>query len=343
MSTEPLTGISNTAVYVAAGRAVGAREPDALARNPDYLAGPLLGDAWMSLQEHPCVRAVDQSYEDSMRDIEVVRHVRATTVRSRFVDRALLRAVAAGAKQLVIFGAGLDSRACRFRTQLASVDIFELDNPATQAFKRRRMAAVIGRIPENVAYVSVDLLKNDVVTLLRSFGYTASKRTVFVLEGVTMYLSERAFHSILGIVALCPAGSSIVFDFVSREFVQMLKRADFQSAFMSQKLNRFSRLIENEPWNFGISPGTECRLLEAFRLEVLRVMDVTAPEALQQYLTRVDGTIVGADAVDLEFPDGAGIGNLSTRSIRYGSRLSRDRARKRSQLLSPQLVEAIVR
>src|SRR5262245_9558611 len=117
--------ISRTCFFTAAGRAVGAREPDLKAQNPDYLAEKLLGDRPELVLAHPCTRALAVSYGEAMSDAEVVGLVRSMTNRTRCIDEVLQRAVADGVAHVVILGAGLDSRAYRFRDRLAGVRVFE--------------------------------------------------------------------------------------------------------------------------------------------------------------------------------------------------------------------------
>ena len=94
-------GISRTSIFVAAGRALGAREPDPSARNPDYLAEKLLGDPSTLGLDHPAVRALSLSYDEALKDPEVASNVRMMIVRA-FIDEALERAIAGGATQVVI-------------------------------------------------------------------------------------------------------------------------------------------------------------------------------------------------------------------------------------------------
>jgi len=96
------TGISKTAIWVAAARAIGALEPDPGARNPDHLARPLLGDPAGLVLHHPVVDALSSSYEEAMRDMEVAGVVRAMAERTRFIDEALERAIGAGVTQVLI-------------------------------------------------------------------------------------------------------------------------------------------------------------------------------------------------------------------------------------------------
>ena len=153
---QPSPKISRTSIYVAAGRAVGAREPDPAPRNPDGLAEKLLGDPSKLELDHPAVRALSLGYDDAMKDVEVVSNVRMMTVRTRFIDEALERAIAGAAAQVVILGAGFDTHAYRCQELLAHVRVFEVDRPATQGLKKQRVTEVLGGPPVNLTYVAID-------------------------------------------------------------------------------------------------------------------------------------------------------------------------------------------
>src|SRR5678816_4861019 len=170
-TSPPAHGISKTSIYVAAGRAVGAREPDPSARNPDYLAEKLLGDPAALNVDHPAVRALSLPYDEAMKDGEVIGIVRAMMVRTRFIDESLERAIAGGATQVAILGAGFDSHAYRFRELLAGVRAFEVDRPVTQTLKRQRVNEVLGGPPDNLTYVPIDFQHEDLREVLARHGY----------------------------------------------------------------------------------------------------------------------------------------------------------------------------
>jgi O-methyltransferase involved in polyketide biosynthesis len=118
-TNQPPPGISRRSIYTAAGRAIGARESDPSVRNPDYLAEQLLGDPSAFNVTHSSVTALGLSYDEAMKDVEVVSTVRMVLVRTRFIDEALERAIASGASHVVILGAGFDSHSSRRRSFLS--------------------------------------------------------------------------------------------------------------------------------------------------------------------------------------------------------------------------------
>jgi methyltransferase (TIGR00027 family) len=116
--------------------------------------------------------------------------------RSRIAEEALTAAVNAGAKQLVVLGAGLDTLA--YRTPLAAdLRIFEVDFPATQARKRQMIAAAGIAVPDTLTYVGVDFERETLAAALDDAGFAAAKRSFFSWLGVVPYLTEAAVFSTL--------------------------------------------------------------------------------------------------------------------------------------------------
>lgn len=294
MSPLP-AGVSKTSIYVTAGRAVGAREPDESVRNPDYLAERLLGDPAALGLDHPIIRAMQTGYADAVQDPEAARGIRMMMVRTRFIDACVKRAVAAGAKQLVILGAGLDTRPYRFRELLSDVRVFEVDRPETQSWKRQRVQEVLGEAPPNLAYVAIDFDKQDLSEALSRAGCDAALRTLFIWEGVTMYLPEAAVTATLRLVASYAPGSSIVFDFVYRWVARYLATVDVDRIPEERRrvVERLRSIQGEEPFQFAMPDGGEREFLEQAGLEAGEPLSVRGEAAVQQYLTRRDGSIVG--------------------------------------------------
>lgn len=292
--------VSRTAVYVAAGRAVGAREPDSDVRNPDFLAEKFLGEDLSAFDlDLPIVRALKQSYDDAMQDIEVASTVRAMTVRTRFIDDVLERAVAAGARQLLVLGAGLDSHAYRCTDLLRGVRVFEADRGVTQEWKRRRVDEVLGGPPDNLTYVAVDFQTDNLRDVLGQHGYDFGVRTCVIMEGLTMYLTEPALRDTLELVASHPAGTSVVFDFVSDILVGGLKQFDITQAPEAARpyMQNFLHMIRDEPWEFGFPFGKEREYLLDLGLDVSEILMLASEEASSRYLTRADGTELAAEQI----------------------------------------------
>jgi methyltransferase (TIGR00027 family) len=127
-------------------------------------------------------------------------------MRTRAIDAALRQGAAAGMKQLVVLGAGLDARAWRM-PELADVVVFEVDHPSTQAYKRARVG---GRAPaaREVRFVAVDFERDALGEVLAHAGHDASAPTFWLWEGVTPYLGLDAIRATLAAVAARSAPGS---------------------------------------------------------------------------------------------------------------------------------------
>jgi methyltransferase (TIGR00027 family) len=291
--------VSRTAVWVAAARAVGAREPDMDVRNPDYLAERLLGDVSQYDVDVAIVDALDEPYADAMSDPETAAMVRTMTVRSRFVDDALDRAIDAGVKQVLILGAGFDSHAYRFEDRLESVRVFEVDRPLTLAMKRERVQQVLGRVPENLTYVDADLETDDLAGMLAEAGYDVGLPSFVLMEGLTMYLHEEAIGKLFAFVNAHPPGSAVVFDFVTAFMVAGITNVNLDEVPDAGRafVQRFLHLVRDEPFRFGFPVGEERQYIESKGFEVGDLIVLDGEEAVRRYLKRADGSEVGEEGM----------------------------------------------
>jgi methyltransferase (TIGR00027 family) len=133
-------------------------------------------------------------------------------VRTRFAEDALTVAVARGVRQLVVLGAGLDTYA--YRTALAeSLHIFEVDHPATQAWKRQRLAEAAIPVPSTLTFAPVDFEGGTLAEGLAAAGFVPTKQTFFTWLGVVPYLTEPVVFSTLRFIADLPGGAHVVFDY----------------------------------------------------------------------------------------------------------------------------------
>jgi methyltransferase (TIGR00027 family) len=205
---------SKTAVYVAAARALGSKDPDPQRRNPDYLALKFLGPRERALLPELQLDALDLDFDSAMKALGGHLLVDVLTYRTKAYDAALLDAVQHGATQVVVLGAGFDSRAYRFQSQLGKVRFIEVDLGPTQGYKKQRLGEILSVIPPNVAFVPMDFAKDDLLDQLRNAGYSEQQNTFFLWEGVTYYLPESAVKDTLHFVRDHSASvSRIAFDY----------------------------------------------------------------------------------------------------------------------------------
>ena len=184
--------------------------------------------------------------------------------------------LAGGAEQLVILGAGYDSRPYRFADRLSGVQVFEVDHPATSAAKQAKIRALIGEIPANVAYVAVDFTVDNFADKLLASGYRTTRPTVFLWEGVTPYLDLAAVDAVLGFVTTnAAAGSAIVFDYILRSVTE-------GTCTLRGAANEFAKMSRtSEPLSFGIDEGQAPAFLASRGFQ--NVVDVGAQELTSRY------------------------------------------------------------
>jgi len=133
-------------------------------------------------------------------------------VRTRFAEDALTAAFARGVRQLVVLGAGLDTYA--YRNALGeSLHVFEVDHPATQAWKRRRLAEAAIPLPPTLTFAPVDFERETLADGLAAAGFDPAKQAFFTWLGVVPYLTEQAVFSTLEFIARLPGGAHVVFDY----------------------------------------------------------------------------------------------------------------------------------
>jgi len=134
--------------------------------------------------------------------------------RTRFAEDALAGAVKRGVHQLVVLGAGLDTYAYRglLRDRLR---IFEVDHPATQAWKRQRLAEASIPLPPALTFAPIDFEHQALAEGLAAAGFDSRQPTFFTWLGVVPHLTEEAIWSTLGFIASLPNGGHVVFDYAN--------------------------------------------------------------------------------------------------------------------------------
>jgi methyltransferase (TIGR00027 family) len=211
-----------------------------------------------TLLGHRLTRYVPRIYRYPYEGVAVMAHHAAA--RTSFYD-----AVVAGRpdaiEQLVVLGAGLDTRAHRLPAR-AALRCFEVDTPKTQAFKLE-MSHRAGIEAPAVTYVSADFSKESWLDRLVAAGFDPKKATLFTWESVCMYLDGEAVERTLRTIASTAPGSIVAFDYLAKELVED------RSA-----LGRYVQAILQalgEPWTFGIatSPPGESASADAPLLDFL--------------------------------------------------------------------------
>jgi methyltransferase (TIGR00027 family) len=178
------------------------------------------------------------------------------SARIGFFDAAVDRYLP-GVAQFVILGAGFDTRAYRL-TSDTRVRVFEVDSPATQRVKRETLEKA-GIDSRAVTFVPADFEKEDWLACLTAAGFEAGERTLFLWEGVTMYLDRAAVEDTLRKIASTAPGSAVAFDYFTTEALE--------SPALYWRYGRAATKAAGETLKFGVdsTPPSRERLAELLR------------------------------------------------------------------------------
>ncbi|WP_433664458.1 class I SAM-dependent methyltransferase [Nocardia sp. CA-128927] len=165
--------------------------------------------------------------------------------RSRFAEETVAEAVADGARQVVILGAGLDTFA--YRNPDPTLRVFEVDHPATQAWKRQLLAEAGITVPDSLTFAPIDFESETLATGLASAGFAGDQPAVFVWLGVVMYLTREAIQSTLRYMAGQATPVRLVLDYIPpaseaapEHRAQLQARADRMAALGEPLLSHFT-------------------------------------------------------------------------------------------------------
>lgn len=269
--------VSNTALGAAVCRLIEQYQPDATRLFSDPLVKELVGAPIRLVMQLAPMRTLTVNRTDA-----VTNGLYGSQVcRTRFIDDVVQSALAQGISQLVILGAGLDTRAYRLQG-IDRVKVFEVDLPTGQNAKKAKLQKHFGRLPENVAFIPIDFDTQTLDTVFSKTSFDASKPAVFIWEGVTQYISEDAVRQTLAFVGKCAPGSVLVFTYVLKSIIE--RRSDIPGA------DKMLDLVgKSSPWMFGLEPAEIKQYLQPFHLAVQA--DVSNADYQQKYLKPLNRTL----------------------------------------------------
>jgi len=183
--------------------------------------------------------------------------------RTKYIDAVFVQALKQGFDQVAIFGAGLDSRALRFQDINQSTKIFELDAPITQQQKLKAYRAKKLNIPNNVIFVPIDFNKDNLAEKIEQAGLISGIKTLFIMEGVTMYLTAEAVDSTFSFISeVSGTGSLIVFDYIHSEVI----RGENRYLGGKDAAERVAKL--GEAWTFALEEKEVESFLGKFNIQL---------------------------------------------------------------------------
>jgi methyltransferase (TIGR00027 family) len=207
-----------------------------------------------------------------------------TIARSRIAEDALSGAVERGIRQIVILGAGLDTFALRNPHGARQIRIYEVDHPATQAWKRERMATAHLALPPWLIFVPVDFERDDLGKKLVGAGLQQNLPAFFTWLGVVPYLTQDAIGSTLDYMASIQ-NSEVVFDYMeppeafSEEFAELV----------SERTKQLERM--DERWTSRFEPAGIAAFLRAHGF--CDIEDISFQEITSRFGRAVQGLAAG--------------------------------------------------
>jgi len=280
---------TSSAEIMALIRTLGYKENGETIRTEDYMAEVFLSKFMRFILSFSFVRSLILA----IYAIKLPGGLPYIMAKSRAIDDMLIQAFNEDDKpeQLIILGAGYDTRTYRFRDELTNIKCFEIDHPEMIARKRSAMKEITdtlaGKANEksSVNYCAADFNGKDNFDLawLVSQGVDKDKKTVFIIDGVSYFLQADAFKNLLSVIALFPENTQVVFDYVYDDiFTGGIYRGSEAFKSSLQKMG--------EPVTYGINQQELMNTMKVLGFELTELM---SPAQLEwRYLTNQSGESV---------------------------------------------------
>ena len=271
---------SRTAEWTCLARAASSMEADSCYRSDDRLAAVLAPGFVSALLRMAPVRGL---YRRVLAPRGLYEYVIA---RTKYIDAAFQQALQERFDQVLLFGAGFDTRALRFGAVLGDTRVFELDTALTQSAKLQRYREKQLAVPRNVTFIAIDFDKESLPEKLREAGFRPTQRSLFVLEGVLMYLQPQPVEATFRAIGdFAGAGSRIVFDYVRASVLR-----GENTLYGEEGATRAVGEV-NEPWHFGLEPAQAESFLAGHGFRLTDQEDSSALE--KRYFAGPDGHVRG--------------------------------------------------
>jgi len=283
-------------------RYLSALDPDLKTRNPDNMAEQFVNMELAAKFPGFGLDFKDAKWMWNQMDTGVIYYANA---RTHHIDALLTDALKAGFRQVIIMSAGFDSRSYRFHTKYPEVRFFEIDQPATSAEKRRRVEKLLCKEPDWVTFIPIDFNTQNLYEVLSQVGCKVDRRTFYLWEGATYFISRNGVENTLRFIAEHSAPKSqVVFDYMLEGVVQGI---DYSAHGARRTVDTVACII-GEPYVFGIDPLKIATFINLCGLAFLS--DLGPADLTKRYLICSDGKALGKIAEFLrivlaEVPDSA--------------------------------------
>lgn len=264
-------GVGNTALGAACCRLIEQYQPEETRLFNDPLVKDLVGAPIKIMMQFSGMRKFTVRQTDGM----TPGIFGAQICRTRYIDDTVLAGLAQGIDQLVILGAGFDTRSYRL-PGIERVRAYEVDLQAVQNAKMKKLQKYFGNLPANVTYLPIDFDTQPIESVLSGTSFDLSRPAIFIWEAVTQYISEESVCQTLAFVGKSAPGSILVFTYVLKSIIE--RRSNIPGT--DKMMDRVEK--NHAPWIFGLEPSNVSEFLRRFNLE--SIADVGNRDYQESYL-----------------------------------------------------------
>jgi methyltransferase (TIGR00027 family) len=194
--------------------------------------------------------------------------------RKRYIDETIVAAIENESITAVVnLGAGYDTRAYRLPA-LATVAVWEVDQPVNIEAKKKGISSALGKIPSHVTLVPISFITQDLAEVLNNHGYAGEKKTFFIWEAVSQYLTKAAVQQTFDFLSQAPTGSQLTFTYVLKDFIEG------KNFYGAQKFHE-RMVIKDKIWHFGFDPAEVASFLDEYGWRLIE--DISYEELNNQY------------------------------------------------------------
>jgi methyltransferase (TIGR00027 family) len=206
--------------------------------------------------------------------------------RKRYIEEKLLDS-SNQIEAIVNLGAGFDTLVYRL-PELSGISVWELDLLENIKAKKTRLLKVFGTIPPNVKLVAIDLDLEALGTILESHGYSTEKRTFFILEAVTQYLTEKGIRNIFDFLSKAARGSRLVYTYILKAFL------DGRVMYGEERLYK-KYVVKDKIWLFGMNSESVPSFLKEHGWKIIE--DLGYGELAERYI-KPTGRILSSTPIE---------------------------------------------
>jgi methyltransferase (TIGR00027 family) len=205
--------------------------------------------------------------------------------RKRYIDEKLIDSIGR-IDAVVNLGAGFDTRAYRLPA-LAEVPVWEVDQPENIKSKQTQLLKVFQAIPSHVKLTAIDFDREDLSAVLESLGYSTDKRTFFIWEAVTQYLTKKGIRSVFDFLAKAASGSRLAFTYICKDFL------DGRSEFLWEK--GYDDYVRKKVWIFGMEPAAWPDFIKEYGW---RILEDTGYEEMAEKYVKPTGRVLTSSPIE---------------------------------------------